>query len=135
MNKHAAFSRIVTLIGSGIYMMWAAILVIGGMVAPLHITINDRETVAYLWEFAKYPGPLSFWAMFILGFVILAAVGIICSKKVKKKATTGQGVTLIIIGVATIFLMAGIFYLIGGIQTLLARDEDANNQTAINNEA
>ncbi len=124
MNKHASLSSILTLIGSIILLLWAAFYTTVGMISPLHITINDQETNAYLWEFAKYPGPLSFWVAIILVLLIMGIVGIVFSQKVKKKATTAQGVTLIIIGILTLFLIAGILYLISGIQTLLAREND-----------
>lgn len=128
MNKHASLSSILTVIGSVIYLLLAVFFFTIGMISPIHITINDYETNAYLWEFAKYPGPLSLWVVFILGFLILGIVGIVFSRRVKKKATTVQGVLLIIFGLFTLFFVAGILYLIAGIQTLLAREYGNRNE-------
>ena len=128
MNKHVALSSILTLIGSIIYLLLAALFFTVGMITPIHITINDYETSAYLWEFAKYPGPLSLWVAFILVFLIFGIVGIVFSRKVKKKATTLQGVLLILFGFFTLLFVAGILYFIAGIQTLLARDNGNRNE-------
>lgn len=124
MRKHAVRSSILTLIGSILFLIIAALFFTAGMISPLTLTINDYQVRAYLWEFAKYPGPLSLWLSFIFVFVLLALIGIVFSRKVKKRATTSQGVILIIIGIFSLFLGAGIFYLIGGIQALLARGND-----------
>lgn len=130
MNKHAKLSRKLTLIGAIIYFLLAAYFIVIGMIAPIQININGHLTSAYLWEFSKYPGPLSLWVSFILAFIVFGVVGMVCRKKVVKKATTVQGVLLIIIGTLSLVFVAGIFYLISGIQTLLARGNDAEIPTS-----
>lgn len=116
MNKHAKLSRKLTLIGAIIYFLLAAYFFIIGMIAPIEITINGHQTNAYLWEFAKYPGPLSLWISFIVAFIVFGVVGVVCRKKVSQKATTIQGVQLIIIGTLSLVFVAGILYLISGIR-------------------
>ena len=121
MNKHAVLSSKLTLIGSIIYLLIGAVSLSQGLIGPIHFTTKGYQTSAYLWEFSQYPVELSLWAAMVLALLVFGVVGIIFSKKVKKKGTTAQGVILIIIGLFSLLTIAGILFFISGIQTLLSR--------------
>lgn len=121
-NKNAHTAKLLAKIGGYICMVMALFLLILSMFNPVEITINDSYARGTLWELASYPGALIFWLIVTIGLFVLGWIGLIISKRVPKKATTGQGFILIIMGIPTIIALgAGILFIIAGVQTFLAK--------------
>lgn len=122
MNKYASLASILTLIGSIIYLLIVAFILIKGIIGPIDSTMNGHTTHAYLSEFSQYPVELSIWVLVELGLFVFSVIGFILSRKVKKKAAIEYGIILIVIGVISLRTIAGTFFFISGILILLARD-------------
>ena len=85
MKKHAAISSILTLIGAIIFLGLAILLFATGMISPIRFIFDGYHESAYLYEYTQYPGQLSGYVCLIFMFLILGAVGIIVSIRVKKR--------------------------------------------------
>ncbi|NMD71582.1 hypothetical protein HHO41_14865 [Bacillus sp. DNRA2] len=123
MQKRAKNSSVVTLIGAIIFLLMAVYLIVDGMISPMRLTVDGYETSAYLWELANYPEQFKLIMTLIMMFIVFGIVGLVISRKIKKGATIFQGVTLIILGIFSLLLIGGIFYIIGGIFALLSQEK------------
>ncbi|WP_147536190.1 hypothetical protein [Bacillus marasmi] len=123
MQKRAKISRVVTLVGAIIFLLMAVYLIVDGMISPVRLIVDGVERSVYLWELVNYPEQFKLIATLIIMFFVFGIVGLFISRKIKRGATTFQGVTLIILGMISLFLIGGIFYIIGGIFALLSQEK------------
>lgn len=123
MQKRAKISRVVTLVGAIIFLLMDVYLIVDGMISPVRLIVDGVERSVYLWELVNYPEQFKLIATLIIMFFVFGIVGLVISRKIKRGATTFQGVTLIILGMLSLFLIGGIFYIIGGIFALLSQEK------------
>lgn len=121
-NKNARTAKLLATIGSMMCMAMAVFMFILSIFNPIEVTINDSYVRGTLPELVAYPAHLTFLLVMLVGLFIIEIIALLIGRHVPKKATTVQGVILIVIGFpAMVAIGAGILFIIAGVQTFLAK--------------
>jgi len=123
MNRHAETASRLAKVSGYLFLIFTAIFFFISMITPITVTLNDYTTQGRLWELASEPGPFIFLLIMLAIPLVLGIIALIISKKVKTHPTKLQGIFLIAAGIASVVFLVGIIFIVAGVQTLLAKQE------------
>jgi len=123
MNRHAKTASRLAKVSGVLFLIFTAIFFFISMITPITVTLNDYTTKGRLWELASEPGLFIFLLIMLAIPLVLGITALIISKKVKTHPTKLQGIFLIAAGIASVVFLVGILFIVAGVQTLLAKQE------------
>ncbi|MDT0000743.1 DUF4064 domain-containing protein [Listeria cossartiae subsp. cayugensis] len=111
--------KILITIGAIIFMLMGLGILLIGSFTPIEFNINGDYFTATYWEVANISmGGFWLWTIFWVIPCVIGLMGMICWFSLKKTPKKSWGVVLIVMGVISIFSLAGILYLVAGIMVI-----------------
>ena len=121
-NKNARRAKLFATIGSIMCIVMTVLMLSFSMFTPITVTINGSSMHGTLPELTAYPAYFTTLLSMLTGLFVLGLIAFFLGRSVSKNATTVKGLILIVMGFPAIAAFGGgIFLMIAGVQTLLAK--------------